>query len=100
MAVYKNIPVEPETYEKLGRIAAATGRKLGAQVKLWVDAEFEHLRACKLLEPAEPVDEEREKRVAAAVRAIAERYETETKKQDSADPRKMAQGCGDDDDEA
>lgn len=115
MAIYKNIPVEPEVYEKLSKVAAAYRRKLGAQVRLLVEAEYEKLRECKLLEPAGPLDEERDARVAEAVRAMAQRIEAETEELECAEVREMAardeaesekqewaeaQQSGDEDDEA
>lgn len=40
---YKMIPVDPQTYEKLVALCQMQGRKQGAQVKIWVDAEYEKL---------------------------------------------------------
>ena len=40
---YKMIPVDPQTYERLVALCQAQGRKQGAQVKIWVDGEFEKL---------------------------------------------------------
>lgn len=40
---YKMIPVDEQTYERLIVICAARSRKQGAQVKVWVDADFQKL---------------------------------------------------------
>lgn len=48
MPVYKNIPVDEETYEMLVAVAEANGRKQGAQVKALVTPEFEKLGKKKL----------------------------------------------------
>lgn len=33
--IYKNIPVSPETYEKVSVIAKSCGRTMGGQVMIW-----------------------------------------------------------------
>ena len=40
---YKMIPVDLQTYERLVSLCQAQGRKQGAQVKVWVDADYEKL---------------------------------------------------------
>jgi predicted DNA-binding protein len=45
---YKNIPVELETYEQLGRLCRAYGRKQGAQVKEMVRIEIEKLNEAQI----------------------------------------------------
>ncbi len=54
---YKNIPVDPETYEKVQALAEAYERKLGAQVRVMVNAEYEKLEAVKLIRPVTKADE-------------------------------------------
>ena len=43
MAKYKNIPVDPETYEKVEELARINDRKLGAQIRTMVNAEYQKL---------------------------------------------------------
>lgn len=62
MPVYKTIPVDLETYNMLLAICDVHERGQGAQVKVWVKAEYEKLDKAKLLpkgkrEPAK-VDKE------------------------------------------
>lgn len=40
---YKMIPVDLQTYERLVVLCQVQGRKQGAQVKFWVDADYEKL---------------------------------------------------------
>jgi hypothetical protein len=40
---YKMIPVDEQTHARFLAICARSSRKQGAQVKVWVDAEFESL---------------------------------------------------------
>ena len=76
MAEYKNIPVDLETYERLGKVAAAYGRKLGAQVKAFVDAEYARLESGKLLFAHMP-NEGRMEAAEQAIRAFMEKSDGE-----------------------
>ena len=57
---YKNIPVDPETYDMLVVLCEAYERKQGAQVKALVRVEYEKLDKAKLL-PKEGKKTEKQK---------------------------------------
>lgn len=54
MAEYRNIPVDPETYEMVKALGEAYERKMGAQVRVMARAEWEKLAAAKLVAANKP----------------------------------------------
>ena len=56
---YKMIPVDLQTHERFVELCRKHGRKQGAQVKAWVDGEFENMEKMRQsykekMEPKEP----------------------------------------------
>ena len=49
--IYKNIPVDEETYKLLIKICERYGRKQGAQMKALLKAEWERINRADQLQP-------------------------------------------------